>query len=83
MGTNYERLGHMLKIWRKDNLLVWTVTQHARKRNAMLAHLVDPRWAHIRFVRLTSPREVEAFVAAIVGCSSSGSQLRDALRRQR
>ena len=32
-GTNYERLGHILKIWRRDNLLVWTVTQHARKRN--------------------------------------------------
>ena len=60
----------MLKIWRRDNLLVWTVTQHARKRNAMLAHLADPRWIHIRFIRLTSVREVEPFAAAIAGCSA-------------
>ena len=71
-GTNYERLGHMLKIWRRDNLLLWTVTQHGRKRNAMLAHQADPRWTHIHFVRLTSTREVEAFVAAVAGRCSSG-----------
>ena len=27
--------------------------------------LADPRWSHIRFVRLTSAREVEAFAAAV------------------
>ena len=82
-GTNYERPGHMLKIWRRDSLLVWTVTQHARKRNAMLAHQADPRWTNIRFVRLTSAREVKAFAAAVVRPSSSNSQPRDALRRRR
>ena len=76
-GTNYERLGHMLKIWRKDNLLVWTVTQHARKRNAMLAHQADPRWTHIRFVRLTSACEVEACVAGEAGPLSFTSQQRE------
>ena len=51
-----------------------------RKRNAMLAHLADPRWTHIRFVRLTSAREVEAFAAAVAGRSSStGQQLREAI----
>jgi adenylate kinase family enzyme len=79
-GSNYERLGHMLKIWRRDNLLVWTVTQHARKRSAMLSHQADPRWTHIGFVRLTSAREVRAFVAAVAGPSSSSSQQRDAMR---
>ena len=69
-GTNRERLWHKCKIWRKDNLLVWTVTQHARKRNAMLAYLSDPRWSHIRFVRLTSAREVEAFAGAAERLSS-------------
>ena len=42
-GTNYERPGHMLNIWLRDNLLLWTVTQHGRKRSAMFAHLADPR----------------------------------------
>ena len=73
----------MLKIWRRDNLLVWTVTQHARKRNAMLAHLADPRWTHIRFVRLTATREVEAFAAAVAAGASSSGQQRDAMRRRR
>ena len=31
----------------------------------MVQYLSDPRWAHIRFVRLTSTREVEAFAAAV------------------
>ena len=64
-GTNYERLWPNFMIWRKDSLLNWSVTQHRRKRSAMLACQTDPRWSHIRFVRLTSPREVATFLAAI------------------
>ena len=76
-GTNYERLWPYLLFWRKDSLLNWTVTQHVRKRNAMLAHQTDPRWSHIRFVRLTSTREVETFVAAIVERSAPARQQQD------
>ena len=82
-GSNYERLAYMLKIWRRDNLLVWTVTQHARKRNAMLAHQADPRWTHIRFVRLTSAHEVESFVTAVARRSCSSGQQCDAMRPRR
>ena len=64
-GTNYEQFWPQLMIWRKDSLLAWTVTQHARKRAGMLACLSDPRWSHIRFVRLTSAREVAAFATAV------------------
>ena len=64
-GTNYERLWPNFMVWRKDSLLNWSVTQHFRKRNAMLAYQTDPRWSHIRFVRLTSPREVEIFLGAV------------------
>ena len=64
-GTNYERLCPNFMVWRKDSLLNWSVTQHVRKRNAMLAYQTDPRWSHIRFVRLTSPREVATFLAAV------------------
>ncbi len=61
-GTNYERFWPQLMIWRQNySLLGWIITQHARKRNDMIAHLSDPRWAHIRFVRLSSSREVEEF----------------------
>ena len=64
-GTNYERLWPNFMVWRKDSLLNWSVTQHRRKRNAMLAYQTDPRWSHIHFVRLTSAREVDSFLAAI------------------
>lgn len=61
-GNNRERFWRHFMIWRgHDSLLVWIITQHGRKRRDMLAHVSDPRWAHIRFVRLTSPRAVEEF----------------------
>ena len=65
-GTNYERFWPQFLIWEKhESLLAWIVTQHARKRKGMVKYLSDPRWAHIRFVRLTSTGEVEAFAAAL------------------
>jgi hypothetical protein len=45
----------------------------------MLAYQSDPRWSHIRFVRLTSAREVEAFAAAVeraVGAEPRGAGAR-------
>lgn len=63
-GTNYERFWPQFMIWRNDSLLGWIITQHARKRRDMIAHLSDPRWSHIRFVRLRSSREVEEFVGS-------------------
>lgn len=65
-GTNYERFFPQLAVWRKqDSLVWWAITQQQRKRRAMLAKMADPRWAHIRFVRLTSTREIQAFRRAI------------------
>ena len=61
-GTNQERFWPHFMIWRgHDSLLVWIITQHGRKRRDMVAYQSDPRWAHIRFVRLRSAREVEEF----------------------
>ena len=76
-GTNYERLLPNFLFWRQDSLLNWTVTQHIRKRNAMLTYQTDPRWSHIRFVRLTSTREVETFVAAVADRTASFRQRRE------
>ena len=64
-GTNHERFWHQFMVWRKDSLLIWLVTGHARKRNSTLALHTNPRWSYIRFVRLTSTREVEAFTRAV------------------
>ena len=65
-GTNRERFWPHFMIWRgHDSLLVWILTQHARKRRDMIAHMSEPRWAHIRFVRLRSARKVEEFAESV------------------
>lgn len=74
-GTNYESFWGQLAIWRKgDSLIWWAVTQQQRKRRMMLAKMANPRWSHIRFIRLTSTHEVEAFRAAIeAACHPDGA----------
>ncbi len=67
-GTNYERFWPQLMVWRKEDSLVWwIVTRHTRKRGSMLSFITDPRWAHIRFVRLTTAREVDRFAREMEG----------------
>lgn len=65
-GTNYEQFWPQLMVWRKEESLIWwIVTQYKRRRQQMIQFMSDPRWAHIRFVRLTSPEEIEAWTRAI------------------
>ena len=65
-GTNRERFWPQLMIWRREESLIWwIVTQHRRKRRAMLGYMCSPEWSHIRFVRLTSVTETEEFVRRV------------------
>lgn len=65
-GTNYEEFWCQLKIWHKeDSLLYWIVTQYKRKRRSMLTFMMQPQWRHIRFFRLTSQEEVERFMQGL------------------
>jgi adenylate kinase family enzyme len=65
-GTNRERFWPQLMVWRKEDSLVWwIVTQQRRKRREMLEAQADPAWSHIRFIRLRSRNEVEAFVEEV------------------
>ena len=64
-GTNYERFWPQLMVWKKEDSLVWwIVTQHARKRRDMRLYMSEPRWRHIRFLRLGSSAEIEGFYQA-------------------
>ena len=64
-GTNYERFWPQLMVWkREDSLVWWIVTQHGRKRRDMRLYMSEPRWRHIRFVRLGSSAAVEGFSRA-------------------
>ncbi|MDD9948607.1 MAG: adenylate kinase [candidate division Zixibacteria bacterium] len=67
-GTNYERFWPQLKVWnREDSLVWWIVTQQGRKRRRMQACMQDPEWRHIAFVRLGSYAEIEAFLRTVKG----------------
>ena len=65
-GTNFERFWPQLALWRKeDSLVYWIVSAQRRKREGMYAAMADPRWAHIRFLRLASVEEIETFAASV------------------
>ncbi len=65
-GTNKDRFWPQLMFWRKeDALLWWIITQQSRKRNRWVEYVADPQWTHIRFVRLTSSRQIEAFIRSV------------------
>ncbi len=65
-GTNKERFWQQLMFWRKeDSLLWWIVTQQSRKRKRWVELVADPQWTHVRFVRLTSSREIEVFIRSV------------------
>ncbi len=64
-GTNREQFWRHLAVWQQDSLLYWVITRHRRRRRDRVADMADLRWAHIRFVRLRSRRETEAFVRLV------------------
>jgi len=64
-GTNYEKFWPQLKLWEKESLVHWILTQHRRKRRQAQKWMSDPAFSHIRFIRLTSPVEVERFVLSL------------------
>jgi adenylate kinase family enzyme len=49
----------------QTSIIAWSATRHGiyRQRYAEAEH--DPRWARMRFVRLRSQREAEAFLAGV------------------
>lgn len=65
-GTNYELFWPQFQVWNEEDSLVWwIVTQHTRKRRDMFACMADSRWAHIRFVRLTSVTDIDALLKSV------------------
>ena len=64
-GTNVENFWKHFKVWRSDSLIYWIVGYHAHRRRQRLGWMTDPRWSHIRFIRLVSQREVDAFTTSV------------------
>lgn len=49
----------------RESILWWTMKTWRQNRRRYLADMQDPRYAHIRFVRLRNQRETEAFIASL------------------
>lgn len=64
-GTNYEMFWPQLKIWSQDSLVHFALTTTRRRRRQFEEWQHDPHWAHIRFQRLRSPREVVRFLDTV------------------
>ena len=62
---NREPWSNLYSFDPKKSIIAWAATRHAvyRRRYREAEH--DPRWAGLRFVRLRSQREADAFLAEV------------------
>ncbi len=58
---NRERWRNFFTLDQEESVIVWAWQTHARNRARFAAAMADPAFAHLRFVRLTSPRAVRQF----------------------
>ncbi|MCG9596302.1 (d)CMP kinase [Vibrio sp. Isolate25] len=46
----------------RDSIILWTLKTYHSNRQRYLADMTNPRYQHIRFIRLTSPRHAKRFL---------------------
>ncbi|MFN8483803.1 MAG: hypothetical protein U0768_12255 [Anaerolineae bacterium] len=49
----------------RDSLFLWALQTHGKHRRRYPAWLAEPQVAHLRLVRLRSPREADAWLAQV------------------
>ena len=64
-GTNRERFFPQLKVWGPNSLVRFAFQANGSMRRRYVWAMTQPEFAHLRWVRLRSTAEVEAFVAAL------------------
>jgi adenylate kinase family enzyme len=65
-GSNRETFWRHLKLWDEEaSLIAYTVRHDRERRERYLRCMADPRWAHLRFFRLCSQREVDGWLARV------------------
>lgn len=72
-NTNREPLANFLRWDPEQSILRWAWTRHQPNRERYAAAMVDPRWNHLAFVRLTSVADAERWVAALRRPRSEGT----------
>jgi len=69
-ATKEPMWGHSVESWRKaffsrDSIVVWLLKTYRRRRRNYPALMEDPRYTHIRFLRLRSPRETARWLRSV------------------
>jgi adenylate kinase family enzyme len=62
---NRERWRNLTTLDPEQSVIAWSWTHRATYRERYGGAMEDPAWAHCRFVRLRSARDVEAFLAGV------------------
>ncbi len=62
---NRERLRNVLSTDPERSIILWSWTKHAEYRRRYATDMSDPRWSQLTFVRLTSTRAIERFLASV------------------
>jgi adenylate kinase family enzyme len=57
----------LLRSFTRDSLFLWLFSTYGRRRRVYEACMRDPRYPHLNFVRLRTPRQAESWLAAIDG----------------
>lgn len=62
---NRERWSNLFDPRPEQNVILWSWTRHPKYVAQMQAALIDPRWSHLRFVRLRSRDEAATWLAGL------------------
>ncbi|AFH95937.1 adenylate kinase [Providencia stuartii] len=57
---NYESWKNVF--FSRDSILIWMITTYHKSKWPRIASMADKQYQHIRFIRLTSPKETQLFL---------------------
>jgi adenylate kinase family enzyme len=60
---NREQLRNLARLDPDENIVGWAWTRHPHYRAHYEAAMREPRWSHLQFVRLRSPRAVDGWLS--------------------
>src|SRR5580704_10022517 len=69
---NRERWRNLLTLDKEESVIAWAWQTYGSRRERYAAIVTDPAYAHLRFVRLTSPGAVRRFLRSLEGLTVSG-----------
>lgn len=64
-NSNRESLSNLYSRDPEQNVILWSWTHHSLYRQRFAGDQQDPRWDHLAFVRLSSPRTTQRFVDSV------------------